>query len=367
MPPVHSKHLGGSVRTSTKLHKLGKRKIPKKQLMLSRKALVEEKHRIDSDVAFANGKLLTVKNDDEKDNYDYLTQGDPAQPLNWRLVANDDAYTLIPINSFYRQQRGLENYQLLGEEALVKKIDVRVECRFPCGEIFPKIHGDTTTMYRNMMIQDPEVKIYAIFGWIETPINAPLGPVSGGINKALDSWTQADIKSYISNNLQPYFDQAVDKLSFREKDKMNIKIEKYVRLKPNLDGAIATQAVAGKVMSADTGTGTLSNFNRPTGSIPTISRSHTFTVNKKVLYTEGYPADEYSGATDYQNLGPYQGDTKIPFCILYSPGFGAMDAVQHETNGSTNPPEWPEVPTTTERRTQNFFVRFNTRTRYTDS
>lgn len=331
----------------------------KKQMMLRRAPLVETKQRTHSDVALANGYDIVVRDDDEAENYEYLTQGDTQQPLNWRLVPNDDAFTLIPLTPFYRNQQGLKPYQMIGDSITAKWLNTKIEVRFPQGEIFPKIKGAASTLYRNMMITE-NVKVYAIWGYITNPINAPLSNV-GGTRKALDEWTQADILSFIQSELQPYFDQDIDKLSFRPKETMNVKIERYVRLKPNLDNAISTQA------TATHGSGNSSTtLTQATGSIPNVMKSHNFTLNRKVLYSEGYPASPDSSAvTDYQNLFP--NNSYLPFCILYNPNFAAMDSVQHQTSGTTNPPSRLEFEPTTERRTQNMFVRYNSQLNYSDS
>lgn len=330
----------------------------KNQMMLRRAPVVELKNRTHSDVALANGHDIVEKNDDEKENYDFLTQGDTQQPLNWRIVPNDNAFTLIPLTPFYRNQRGLEPYQILGDSLTSKWLNTKIEVRFPQGEIFPKIKGNTTTLYRNMMIQE-NVKVYAIWGYVTHSINAPLTNV-GGTRKALDEWTQADILSFLQSEIEPYFDQSIDKLSFRPKETMNLRIEKYVRLKPNLSSTISTQATASH------GSGNSSTtIAQATGSVPNIMKTHNFTINRKVLYSEGYPAEQQSGETDYQNLLP--NNSFLPWCILYSPDFASMDAVQHQTDGTTNPTSRLVFAPDTERRTQNMFVRYNSQHLYTDS
>ena len=332
----------------------------KKQMMNLRNPIIENKSRIHSDVALANSHEIETRDDSEAENFEFLTQGDTQQPLNWRLIPNDDAFTLIPLTPFYRMQQGLKPYQMIGDTVMAKWLNTKIEVRFPQGEIFPKIHGDTTTLYRNMMIQE-NAKVYAIWGMITKAINAPLISV-GGVAKPLDQWTQANILSYIQSELQPYFDNDYDKLSFRPKETTNIKIEKYVRLKPNLSETIAAPATP-----ASGNGNSVTAISQATGSVPSIQKSHTFTFNRKVLYTEGYPAEQQSGEIDFQNLGPYQGDTHLPFLILYNPGFAAMDSVQHQTAGTKDPVSRVDFSETDERRTQNMFVRYNSQYIYSDS
>lgn len=364
MPPKKAGRPKGSknVKKITSVKQAYKKNV-KNQMMLRRAPVVEFKQRVSSDIALLNGHPLLVKDDDEAENYDYLTQGDLEQPLNWRLVPNTNAFTLIPLNSFYRQQQGLKPYQMIGDTITSRWLNHKIEVRFPQGEIFPKVKG-STNKYRNMMIQE-NYKLYWICGWITHAINAPLTAPGSKVARPLDEWTQADIKNFIQSELEPYFDQSIDKLSFRPKETMNVKIEKYQRIKPKLDSSIATQAQAVKVMSASTGTGQLDNYNQASGSIPNVMKTHSFNFGgRKTLYSEGYPATQGS-QVDYQNLLP--NNSYLPFSILYAPDFGNLDAVQHQTAGTKDPVSRTDFSDAAERRTSNIFVRFNDQMVYTDS
>lgn len=332
----------------------------KKQMMLRRAPLVETKQRTASDVALLNGHVILEQplNTAEPAANDWLTLGALQQPLNWRILPNDDAFTNVSLNSFLRMPTGFKDGQMLGESVTGKWLNTRLEFRFPQGEIFKKNTAIPTDLYRNMMIQ-ANVKIYVIWGWVTAPTNFPIETTDGTHFPVIASEaTQAQLDTYIVNQVKPYFDDDIDKLSFRPKETMNVKIEKYVRLKPNMANAIATQGTP-TIHSSVTGWETQQH-----GSIPNVYRSHNFTINRKILYTEGKEVTPGPSDKDYENN--YPNNSWLPFCIIYNPNFATMQNVVKQTPGTKDPPSRLHFDDD-ERRTQNCFFRFNNQFVYTDS
>ena len=141
-------------------------------------------------------------------------------------------------------------------------------------------------------------------------------PVDATPSPSLPAQTQADqdaIESYITQQLKPYFDDDEDKLQFRPKQTTNIKIEKYVKLSPKLDSAIGTQAVP-RHQFADSSPNIVTVAAH--GSIPEVSKSHSWQCMKKLALTEG---KETSFTTDKQNL--YPNNSWLPFAVIYNPNF----------------------------------------------
>lgn len=336
-------------------------KSVKQQMILRRAPLVETKQRTSSIIASLNGHGVSVMPENQNPNtvQNYLTDGDAKQPLNWHIVPNDDAFYNIPLDVFNRNQRGLRDFQMIGDSITAKWLNTRVELRFPEGEIInasPSTGSDTS---RNVMIQS-NYKVYLIWGWVTSPLNAPIADTSGD-RKTVSEVTQLDLTQHIISQIKPYFDDNVDPLSFTPKQTTNIKIEKYVRVRPNLNEAIPTQAIPHHAG----GNSSDPLVIPPTGSIPNAMRTHNFTINRKIRYDEGYPA-EAGTSIDYENNFP--NNSWLPFCVLYTPDFAVANAVPNYLEGVT-----PVSPTNrnifvaNERRCQHLFVRWNSQLNYTDS
>lgn len=306
------------------------KKNVKNQMALRRAPIVETKQRVSSDIARLNGFL---PGDNSPNNWN--------QPLNWRSLITDDAFTLIPINSFYRQQRGLEEWECIGNSIFSKFINMKFQFQFPEGKNITMFstqsnnHGQDPpgTPYEvpNKMIEQP-TKLYLICGWVTQNWNCPLdveldqssNPYPGQ-RPQREYATQAELLRYIENQLRPYFDDQYDKLEFRPKETTNIKIDKYVRIKPQHEGAIGTQANPVTLGADEEG----QTVTYATGSIPQVNKSWSQKVNRKITYTQG---QNTSYSQDNQNL--YPNDCWLPFAVVYNPDFERQVA---NTEVSTNP------------------------------
>lgn len=359
---IKSKRRGKKGTPMKKVSKKGAyKKSVKNQMIIRRAPLVELKQRTSSILAGLNGHGVSLMPESQDPNGTqlYLTDGDAKQPLNWRIVPNDDAFYNIPLDVFMRNQRGLKDFQMIGDTITAKWLNTRVEIKFPAGEIIntnPSAGSDTS---RNVMIQQ-NYKVYLIWGWVTAPLNAPLADTSGD-RKTVSEVTQLDLSQHIISQVKPYFDDTVDPLSFTPKQTTNIKIERYIRVKPNLNEAIPTQAIPHHAG----GNASDPLVIPPTGSIPNAQRNYNFTLNRKIRYDEGYPQEQGS-LVDYENNFP--NNSWLPFCILYTPNFAEANAVPNYLGGTVpvNPASRTQF-TPNERRCQHLFVRFNSQLNYTDS
>ena len=309
------------------------KKGAKKQMMIRRAPIVETKQRVHSDIAVING---------------YLPGGNNiVNPLNWRTLVTDDAFTLLPMHSYYRNSHGFNDYNVLGHNLFSKFLKLKMQLRFPQNEAmtFTDAEGTSYTA-QNKMIQDP-TKVYLICGWVTQSMNYP---VEAGVqgSPSLPASSNADqdaIENYITQQLKPYFDDDEDKLQFRPKQTTNIKIESYRQLRPKLDSAIGTKAVPIHTWATTmdgasypvggssnptyiaygpnnpAGTTTNANVTSTTlayghGSIPEVSASHSFSCMKKIVLTEG---KETGFPNDKQNL--YPNNSWLPFAVIYNPNF----------------------------------------------
>lgn len=321
---------GGAQYVKKKTKRGAYKKSAKNQMAIRRAPIVETKQRVHSDIAAING---------------YLPGGGSlVNPLNWRTLVTDDAFTLLPLSSYYRNSHGFNEWNVIGHNIFSKYLNLKMQLRFPQNELmtFTDPEGTSYTA-QNRMIQDP-TKVYLICGWITQSMNYP---VSNSPSPSLPAQTQADvdaIETYITQQLKPYFDDDEDKLQFRPKQTTNIKIEKYVQLRPKLDSAIGTQAVPIHTMattfdgqavpSGGSGQPNLiaygpnndasissANVRSSTntsghGSIPEVAKSHSWKCMKKLALTEG---KEAGFTNDKQNL--YPNNSWLPFAVIYNPNF----------------------------------------------
>lgn len=146
--------------------------------------------------------------------------------------------------------------------------------------------------------------------------------------------TQQQLLEYINRNLKPYFDTSSDKLMFREKETSNIKIEKYVQFKPNLQHAVGTQARPDIEHISDPPGSPVERYLLPAhGSIPDVMRTWSTKTNRKIHLTDG-GQDSYG-----ENL--YPNHSWLPFMCLYNPSYDTQeDAWETDTD---NPGRFKKV------------------------
>lgn len=295
------------------MKKVGKRgaykKNVKNQMVMRRAPIVETKQRVHSDVAQINGYPAGS-----------VEPVNQVNPLNWRLLPTDDAFTNIPLRSWTRNVHGFGENNVIGNNLFSKFLNFKIQVRFPDSQRTVKIPSlktpGTYVDVKNKMIERP-TKVYLICGWITESLNYPL---VDDTSPSLPAQADADhnaIATYITQQLKPFFDDDEDKLQFRPKQTTNIKIEKYVRFKPNLQTAVGTQAQAEKVWTTEGSPGYPDYSILPSGSIPDVHRSHSWKTNRKIPLTEGKEVDIYP--VDKQNLFP--NNSWIPFAVIYNPDY----------------------------------------------
>jgi len=276
------------------------KKSVKNQMVMRRAPMVETKQRVHSDVAQING-------------YPVENNGNIVNPLNWRSLAPDDAFTNVPLRSWTRISQGFGENQVIGQSLFSKFLNFKLQVRFPDGNKVAWDDNGTAVEIPNKMIEKP-TKLYLVCGWITESLNYPLFSDTSPSLPAQSDAGQEAIDAYITQQLKPFFDDDEDKLQFRPKQTTNIKIEKYVKIAPNLDKAIASQATPYQQWSNNLGENV--NAIEPHGSIPDVYRSWSVTTNRKLPLTQG---TDTSFSVDKQNL--YPNNSWIPFAVIYNPDY----------------------------------------------
>lgn len=317
------------------------KKNVKNQMVLRRAPVVETKQRVQADIDALNGL--------HPDNLIHLAQ---HNCINWRVVDLSSAFTLLPLTCFTRNSHGLQDYQMIGDSLFSKFLNLRTQFRFPDGRSMiadPQYTGSGPAPdVRNMMIEH-SCKVYLICGWITEPSNFPITALSSKTPAA--DVTEAILAQYITENLFPYFDDDQDKLLFRPKQTSNIKIEKYVRISPDNDSQIGTQAHPNQ-------RNTISS-TRAHGSIPDVARSWSTKTNRKLTHTLGLPIENPPATPsvpkpDQQNY--FTNNNWIPFAMIYNPQYQeTLDAIAQQKTDNE------------EDVACNFMYRYNAAHYYTDS
>lgn len=346
---------GGRGRTRNKrgmMRKVSKRGAYKKgvknQMVTRRAPIVETKQRVQGDIDALNGLLPSN---------DYHPAPSLGNCLDWKAIKLSNAFTFIPLEAYYRNSHGLQDYNMIGDTIFSKYLNCRFEFRFPDSHSLvrdPQFTGQGEAPYaRNEMYQYP-TKLYLICGWVTEPSNFPITKLSSKTN-AQDA-TQANLREYISENLLPYFDDDQDKLLFRPKQTTNIKIDKYVRIKPANDSQVTAPPRPITYTETDQGQG--SNYQTfAQGSIPDVSRSWSVKTNRKLTHTLGVPANNSAPTAqvpkpDDQNY--FLNNSWLPFAIIYNPQYQEQLDFLTENYAPQNV------------ICQNLFFRFNVAHYYTD-
>ena len=245
-------------------------KSKKSQMMIRRAPVVEIKSRNHAEVEEFNGYLVDDENSLNAQN-----------PLKWRSIPTDDAFSLIPLDSFYRISQGLRDSQCIGTSITSRWLALRTEFRFPHGENITLIDGSTNppTPYAvpNRVIQNP-CKLYLICGYVTRKWGLPITQMNAQNSLIAQDATNQNLLEYITSQIKPYFDESQDKLRFNPKTTMNVKVLKYRKIAPNLNQSIPSQVAPQHVVQNPDG----SIFEEQAqGSLPAVSRSHKWTINNK--------------------------------------------------------------------------------------
>lgn len=345
------------------MKKVGKvgayKKQVKTQMMLRRAPIVETKQRVHSDIALINGHLPDGSN--------------AINPLNFRVLLPDDAFSILNLESYYRMTQGLQEYQCVGNSIFSKYLNLKTEFRFPTGRDTITLTDNKGESYtaQNAMIEE-STKLYLICGYVTESWNTPLNATPSPSLPAQAAATQADLKAYLTQQLKPFFDDDEDKLQFRPKQTTNIKIESYRRIKPSNMDQISVQAQGPQIWTPS-GNPVPQNLIAATGSIPNVFKSHSWRTMKKIALTKGADEDAGNYPVDKENL--FSNNGWLPFAIIYNPNYenqlGAVSNLTHPDSpyqpDASDPNYNPILPDGRFSRVQYIEYRHNDAHYYTDS
>lgn len=122
----------------------------------------------------------------------------------------------VPISSFIRMNQGTETDQFLGDSIFSKYISCKLNFKFPQGA--------------NCITQPYRIQI--IHGWVTAPFSLDSSGVTSYVRSNV---SRSELDTIVVNRVGPAFNQSVDRMNFRDKEKKIYKIEgkKWVRLNRN--------------------------------------------------------------------------------------------------------------------------------------
>lgn len=244
-----------------------KRTVSKKAMVKSRRAIVETKSRIQSDL---------------------FTQGAATIPQPKTFVPIDGVFKFLPLHAYTFMEQGLGEDQMLGQSIFSKYLNAKVQIRFQGGA---------------NQIADRPYPMELICGWVKGPPNWT-SFTTPTVNTALPS----DLSAWVVERVSEYFNSRADKLEFIPKRDSTIDITYRRKIRPNQN--------RNTVMNPNSNSLTLE------GHVPDVMLYPKWRTMKKVYYERGNTVEVSSRPNYYPNY------SRIPFMILYSSNFAGEDGTK---------------------------------------
>lgn len=244
------------------------RKVSKKAMMKSRRAIVETKSRIQSELFTQGGATI-------------------PQPKNFDPI--DGVFKFLPLHAFTFMEQGLGEDQMIGQSIFSKYLNAKVQVRFQGGV---------------NQITDRPYPMELICGWVKGPPNWT-SFTSPAVNQALPS----DLSGWIVERVSEYFNARADKLEFISKRDSTIDITYRRKIRSNQS--------KNNVMNPN------SNSLTNEGHVPDVMLYPKWRTMKKVYYERGNTVEAGSARPNY-----YPNYSRIPFMIVYSPNFAGEDGTK---------------------------------------
>lgn len=230
----------------------------------------------------------------------------PQPLLPTDVDANTDAFHLISLDPFNRMTQGFKEYEMIGDSIYSQSLQLKTELTFPQG---PDV------------IVNP-FRIYLVCGWVTAPYSKTANTL-----KVITDVTYNDLNAYIVGQIKEYFDDNLDRLTFNEDVRRNIKIEKYSRCLPKVEESVFGPS-----------TENVTSYATSYGAPAKVERRHTWNINRKIHYSKGkaevdnntkvYPTDELA-----QNWFP--NESWLPFACYYLPDVDQMKNQQGQQQHCT--------------------------------
>jgi hypothetical protein len=217
-----------------------------------------------------------------------ISNGTRAVPGGNAAIAN--TITMLPLYSFLTMNQGLGASDVNGLSVFSKYLKAKVAIEIPSGQ---------------RVIKHP-CDLYLVHGWITLPVGSTLHT-----DPTTDQVTRQYIQTHIQEQLQQYFNQRADKLHFIPKERKNLKILGYRKVKPNLNANLGAQATALQYPNNQGGI-----VVSGVGSPPIVNMTCNWPLMRKIPYSTGKDGVQ-ANPEGLQHLFPNY--SWLPFMVLYNP------------------------------------------------
>jgi len=197
----------------------------------------------------------------------------------------------IPISSFLRMNQGLDNDQFQGDDIFSKYISCKLNFVFPKGE--------------NQILDTYRIQV--IHGWMTAPFALDTSGVS---SYARDAVSRAQLDQIVAARVGTEWNQAVDRMNFRDKEKKIYKVEGKRWVTVNRTGQINNSGMTN--WSRPDGTALVAT---PAGGPPDAYMRCDWKPMRKVTYTYSTDVNSSLPPVPYH----YPNEAWVPFICVYTP------------------------------------------------
>lgn len=214
-----------------------------------------------------------------------ISDGSVVNPIisgyTYSAIQNDDAFTHISMVPFLSQTQGLGENQMIGNSIYSRYLKCKLSFLYPSGV---------------KQLATP-CNQYIVHGWIKNGMGLTnfTAPTQGAC-------VRSDVSQHIINRVKEYFNARTDRLEFIPKTDTGIKILGYRKIKNDKNSQFSTEG----------------------NNVGPINMSCTWTINRKIHYTQGMPLSTTPGVGPndshmYPNAQQY-----LPFLVIFNPQFASM-------------------------------------------
>lgn len=228
--------------------------------------------------------------------------------LNPETVLHD-----FPCTSFVKMAQGLGEDNMIGTSIFSKYYSAKLKLVFPA----------------DIPIKD-HFKAQVIWGWMTAPFNLP------NSNTGLSEYTRATVpevwlNTKVLRTVQDGFNQNVDQVNFRDKEKRLYRVEGKRWVKPDRRHEIGFPQTTGLEVDEMTGAATPITIGAP----PSYLTQLKWKPMRKVKYTYTSGGSDSPGPVDPAREFYYPNESWIPFVLVYTPN---LTSYGEDEDGKT-PPE----------------------------
>ena len=207
-------------------------------------------------------------------------------------------FSVFPCRSFMNQTQGLDEDNMIGTSIFSKYYSMKVKLNFPTDHPI-----------------EENFRAQLVWGWVTSPLayTTSVGALAPAGTPTRGTVGVGEMNEEIVARVSDGFNQNVDQMNFRDKEKRIYKVIGKKWVKPDRRHAIGQPQSATAYIDPDDDKLKIEN----SGSIPPWTHQVTFKPMRKVKYTYSNGNSQGSMAHWYPN------ESWIPFVGLYTPNLGS--------------------------------------------